>query len=317
MCDTIDRVTPKPKSISVVIPAYNASRFLAETLESALAQTLPPDEVLVIDDGSTDDTATIAARYASRVRVISRTNHGLPASRNFGVEASTGEWIAFLDSDDVWEPNMLERQMEELTKANADVSYTGRVLLMQQGGTATLGEVMCASSAKDIRKVLFYQYGPFVPSSVVVRRSSFEAVNGFDPTMRRGNEDFDLWLRMLHAGAKFTSCPEPLLRYRRHEANWSLDRTWMESCLEVYRRHVLPYLPRSTQWIAYNRFRSGPECDCAFTLRLQGNPDCLSMMARSIRHWPFGYSARYKVFAHMLYMRLKVIFQRLPAGEAR
>src|ERR1035441_5323830 len=103
-------------SISVVIPAYNRSRFIAETLESVLAQTLQPDEVLVVDDGSTDDTAAIAESFVPRVRVFRRSNQKQAAARNFGVMQATSEWIAFNDADDLWDPNKLELQMEELAR---------------------------------------------------------------------------------------------------------------------------------------------------------------------------------------------------------
>ena len=309
-------MTAKPPSISVVIPAYNASRFLAETLESALAQTLPPDDVVVVDDGSTDDTAAIAERFAPRVRVFRRTNHGLPASRNFGVEMTTSEWIAFLDADDLWEPNKLERQLEELTRTGADVCYTGHVLLMQQGETTRLGAVIDVPAAEDVRKTLF-EHGPFMPSGVIVRRTALEAVNGFDAAMRHGNEDYDLWLRMIHAGTKFAACREPLLLYRRHEGNWSHDMAWLGWCLKTYRRRVLPHLPIFTRWIAFNRVRSACECDVAFAMRHEGDRRCLSMMVRSIWHRPFGYNLRYKVLAHMLYMRLKTTFRTSSADAVK
>lgn len=94
---------------SVVIPAYNAARYLAETLDSVLAQTLPPHEILLVDDGSTDDTPAVAARYAGRVTHVRQPNRGVSAARNNGIGRATGNWIAFLDADDVWEPRFLER----------------------------------------------------------------------------------------------------------------------------------------------------------------------------------------------------------------
>ena len=291
-------------SISVVIPAYNASRFIAETLESVLAQTLQPDEVLVIDDGSTDDTAAIAESFAPRVRVFRRSNQRQAAARNFGVQQATSEWIAFNDADDLWEPNKLERQMEELARhPEADLCYTGRVLLMQRGDTATLGRVLDVPPAKDIRRSLFENV-TFLPSSVLIRRSTFLAENGFNPRMRYGNEDYDLWLRLFHSGVKFAGCREPLVQSRQHGANTSKHMAWFEECMEIYRRLVLPYLPRATGWITYFKFLSEHKGDVAYTLREQGNPAHLAMMARSVLRWPFNDPYRYKVLLHMLYTRL-------------
>ena len=99
----------KPR-VTVVIPCFNAARFLRETLESALNQSHAPIEVLVIDDGSTDQSAAIAASYGPPVRVISQTNQGESVARNRGIEEARGSWIAFLDADDIWLPEKLERQ---------------------------------------------------------------------------------------------------------------------------------------------------------------------------------------------------------------
>jgi glycosyltransferase involved in cell wall biosynthesis len=293
-----------PVSISVVIPAFNSMKYLRETLDSVLNQTILPNEVLVIDDGSTDNTAAFAESYGLPVRVFRRTNQRQAASRNFGIQAATCEWIALLDHDDVWEPNKLERQMEELARhPEADLCYTGRVLLIQKGDTTILGRVIDVPPAEDIKRAR-YEGVTFLPSAVLIRRSAILAIGGFDPKICHGSDDYDMWLRLLHAGAKFAACREPLVQYRRHEGNWSLDTAWFDEYMEIYRRLVLPYLPKSSAGIAFNRFRSAHECDLAFALRERGNPTCLSMMARSILHSPFVDPLRYKVLAHMLFSRV-------------
>ena len=153
-------------SISVVIPTYNGSRFIAETLESVFAQTLQPDEVLVIDDGSTDNTAAIVESFAPRVRVFRSSNQRQAAARNFGARQATSEWIAFLDHDDLWMRNKLERQMEELARhPEADICYTGFVAIKQKGKSATIGNVVEVPPAKDIRRSLFRNV-TFIPNSV-------------------------------------------------------------------------------------------------------------------------------------------------------
>jgi glycosyltransferase involved in cell wall biosynthesis len=298
-------------SISVIIPAYNGSRFIGETLESVLAQTLQPDEVLVIDDGSTDDTAAIAESFAPRVRVFSHSKQHTSAARNFGIQQASSEWIAFIDHDDLWEPNKFERQMEELAlHPEADVCYTGHALLMQKGDTATTGRVVDVPPAKDIRRSL-YRNWTFLPSSVLIRRSTLLAVNGFDPKICDGNEDYELWLRLLHAGAQFAACREPLVQYRRHEGNISNNMAWawFKECTGIYRRLVLPHLPILTGWVTYLKFLSEKEGDVAYTLRKQGDPAHLAMMARSVLHWPFNDPYRYKVFIHMLYTRIRNTFR--------
>jgi glycosyltransferase involved in cell wall biosynthesis len=292
-------------SVSVVIPAYNASRFIAETLQSVLAQTLLPDEILVVDDGSSDDTAAIAEAFGAPVRVFRRTNQRQAAARNFGVEQATGDWIAFLDADDLWAPNKLAMQFDELARhPEADICYTGRVLLLQRGDTATLGGVISVPPAAEIRRALFVD-ATFLPSSVVIRRSTILGVNGFDPRIQYGNEDYDLWLRLLHAGVVFAACCQPLVSYRRHETNTALHEAWLDECMDIYLRLVVPHLPGFKRPMALNRFRSTHECDLAFTLREKGDRTCLLIMAKSILHYPFNDPNRYKVLAHMFFTRIK------------
>lgn len=297
-------------SISVVIPTYNGSRFIAETLESVFSQTLQPDEVLVIDDGSTDDSAAIAESYMPRVQVYRSSNQGQAAARNLGIQKATSEWVAFLDHDDLWESSKLQRQMEEITRhLDADLCYTGRVLLHLQGDALTRGKAIYAPPAKDIRKSLLADC-TFFPSAVLVRRSTLLAVGGFDPKCHI-SEDYDLWLRLLHSGAKFVACPEPLLLYRCHEGNSSKKLVTHQACMEVYRRRVLPYLPKYTRWITYNKYQSAIEVNVAYTMREQGNPAHLAMMARSLIHWPFNDKHRYKALIHMLYTRFNNILRNM------
>jgi len=112
-------------TVSVVIPCYNAAPFLRETLESVLAQTHPPLEVVVVDDGSTDDSSRIAESFGPPVRVIRQQNQGESVARNRGIAAARGEWVALLDADDVWEPRKLEMQITALSDAhNVVCCYT-------------------------------------------------------------------------------------------------------------------------------------------------------------------------------------------------
>jgi glycosyltransferase involved in cell wall biosynthesis len=302
-------------SISVVIPAYNASRFIAATLESVLVQTLTPDEVLVIDDGSADNTAAIAESFAPRVRVFRRPNSRQAATRNFGVQQAVGEWIAFNDADDLWEPNKLERQMEELTRhPEADLCYTGHTLLMQKGDIAAIGKVVYAPPAKDIRRALFKGF-TFGTGSVLIRRSTLLAFNGFDPMCKK-NEDYVLWLSLMFGGVRFAACREPLFHYRRHEGNTLKDMAWFEECMGIYRRLVVPHLPRATGWLTYFKYLSDHEGGAAYTLRKQGDPAHLAMMAKSLLHWPFNDSHRFKVFIHMLYTRFGKPYRQASSGSA-
>ena len=293
-------------SISVVIPAYNASRFLAATLESILAQTLPADEILVIDDGSKDGTASIAEAFGPPVRVIRRQNAGQAASRNFGVQQATSEWIAFLDADDLWQPNKLARQMEELNRnPAADLCYTGRVEFTEHDGVIERGNVMPVPAPADLRQALF-RNTTFMPSSTILRRSTFLAAGGFDAKYKI-IEDWDLWLRLLRDGTVFAACLEPLLLYRIHLNSVSHNAIpALAEAKQIFRTYVLPTLPRSTRWLARLKSESGQEASAAIILRRTGDPRHLGMMATSIARNPFGSLHRFKILAHMLYMRVRL-----------
>ncbi len=292
-------------SISVIIPAYNSEALLPETLESVLGQTTRPDEVLVIDDGSTDGTAAVAGAFPAPVRVISKANSGQGASRNFGVELATSEWIAFVDADDLWEPNKLERQMEELARhPDADICYTGRVELMHYDERPTLGKVITVPGPEGLRKSLFHNT-TFLPSSVVIRKSAFQAIGGFDPHFRLV-QDWDLWLRLLHAGAKFAACPEPLVRYRIHPKSVTHNNgiAALAAKDEIYEAHVLPHLDPLTRKLRRNRSRSEHQACAAYVLRQAGDKKCLPMMLTSVLNDPFYDPMRYLALAHMAYTRL-------------
>jgi glycosyltransferase involved in cell wall biosynthesis len=293
-------------SITVLIPAYNASRFLRETIESVLAQTLPADEVLVIDDGSTDDTAAIAASFGPPVRVITTPNQKLAATRNFGVKHAKYEWIAFIDADDLWLSNKLELQMAELARhPDADLCYSGRILLIQEGETTTrLGKVIEVPPADKIREAL-YVNTTFLSSSVVIRRSTFLDIGGNDVNCK-WVEDWDTWLRLLHAGVKFAAVQEPLVQYRVHPQSVSHNALpSLAEAKEVFSRHVLPRLPASTRWIAHQRSQSGQEAAAAYTMREAGDRGYLPMMLRSILRYPFNEPHRYKGLLYMIYTRLR------------
>jgi len=108
--------TPSTPLVSVIIPAYNATAFLGETLDSVLAQTYPNLEIIVVDDGSTDDTPDLLGSYGDRIRVLRQANSGQATARNHGAREAHGELLAFLDSDDLWDPDKIARQVELLDR---------------------------------------------------------------------------------------------------------------------------------------------------------------------------------------------------------
>lgn len=206
-------------AVSVVIPAYNVERYLAQALDSVRAQSLTNWEALVVNDGSTDETLAIAHRYAeldSRILVIDQQNQGVSAARNAAIEASRGEFIALLDGDDLWHPDKLEIQLRCLREREVDVvccrfkecDSKGAPLPSKESGP--VGEF---TSQEFFR--LCYSYFFILPSAVMVRSEALRRLGGFDSSLR-AHEDFEMWLRLASGGCRLAALPDILLTYRRH-----------------------------------------------------------------------------------------------------
>lgn len=208
--------------VSVVIPVFNCKDYLARCIESALAQTHQQLEIVAVDDGSTDGSADVLASYANRLIVVAQANAGPSAARNNGVRHSSGDYLAFLDGDDLWDPRKTELQLAILKahrKAVAvycdhrSVDADGRVL----GATGALEHPR--SSGRMLEDLIRGQRIKS-PSVVMVRREAFEAVGGFDPILRY-SEDYDLWLRLAAQGPILYQV-DTLASYRVHGGNVSL-----------------------------------------------------------------------------------------------
>lgn len=207
------------ESLSVVIPSYNYGRFIGEAIESVLTQTRPAAEVIVVDDGSTDDTEGVVTSFGeNRVRYLRQENAGVSAARNRGVAESRGDLIGFLDADDTFESEKLELQTEKLFQdANVGLVHCGiREFDSETGDTVALNT---DGKAGDVADGLLVWEEPVVNvsgSCLVVRRDAFEAVGGFDTRMKCG-EDWDFCYRVARK-FKVGFVAEPLVNYRSHGA---------------------------------------------------------------------------------------------------
>jgi len=211
--------------VSVVIPTYNRGDVLMNAVASVLAQTRPPAEVIVVDDGSRDDTADrMAALTDPRVRYLRQDNAGVSAARNTGVRAACGDVVAFLDSDDVWKPDKLAHDLDVLERhPEVDAVFTD---LDKRDGEAYVGSFardcppfvrLLARHAgadpvvlepRELRLLLLEEV-PIMPSAFAIRRAVFERVGGFDTTWRSW-EDWELFLRLAAANARFAYVDRPL-----------------------------------------------------------------------------------------------------------
>jgi len=220
-------VNPAP-SVSVVIPAYNVAHYIGETLCSVFQQTFTDYEVIVVNDGSPDTVALEKAiePYLNQVRYIKQRNLGAGAARNEGLRAAQGEFIAFLDADDLWMPTYLEEQLRFLRDNNFDLvcadaihfgdsPFVGKSYMEVYMGTAPVqGEVTFLGLVSAEQSL--------ITSGVVARRAPIIEVGLFDEGLRN-SQDFDLWIRLLRHGARLGYQRQLLMRYRCHENSLSGD----------------------------------------------------------------------------------------------
>lgn len=201
---------PKPL-VSIIVLSYNYGRFLAEALDSALAQTYPNCEILLMDDGSTDDSLDVAARYGDSIRVLTQPNQGVERAGNRAVGEAKGELFAFLSADDTFEPTYVERLHEGLARApDASFSYCRARMFGARTGLI---------KGFPFSPYLLVKLGNFVNGCALTVRRDYLELGGYDPALSDyGLEDWDLWLRMVEHGKRGTFVAEPLLNWRRHEA---------------------------------------------------------------------------------------------------
>lgn len=202
-------------AISVIIPAYDVARYITETLDSVFAQTFKEFEIIIVNDGSpdTDELERALAPYLPRVHYFRQEHRGASSARNRAVLEAQGEFLAFLDGDDLWMPNYLEKQFEFLRTREYDLSYADAMLF---GDSPLAGKTFMATAPSDgpvtFRSLIRYKCN-IITSGVVARRLKVIDAGMFDESLRNAH-DFELWTRMVRAGARLAYQREVLLRYR-------------------------------------------------------------------------------------------------------
>ena len=206
---------PHP-TVSVIIPAYNSERYIADAVKSVLAQSYQPAEVIVVDDGSSDGTARVVQGLGNSIRSLHQANRGEPAARNLGLRNAQGEYVAFLDADDLWRPDKLKLQMDYFAAhPNCAVVYTDMSTFDDHG--------VVDPSVKVRFNITFPTGNIFVPlfretlfgsGSVVFRKHCVDKVGYFDEQFLIGC-DYEMWLRMSRH-FEFGVVDQPLLMYRQH-----------------------------------------------------------------------------------------------------
>jgi glycosyltransferase involved in cell wall biosynthesis len=222
----LDLVHAVPPAVSVIIPTFNRWPMVGEAVESVLAQDFTDLELVVVDDGSTDGTASELARLGSRLRILSTPRKGVSAARNAGVNGSAGRYIAFLDSDDLWRPGKLSRQIGFMDK-HADVQICQTEEIWIRNGIRVNPKAIHRKPSGDV----FFRSLDLClvsPSAVMMRRELFQRLGGFDETLPVC-EDYDLWLRVA-VELPIPLIPEALVIKRGGHADqlsrsmWGMDR---------------------------------------------------------------------------------------------
>lgn len=226
--------------MDVIVPVYNGEAYLAATLESIDAQTHPPKHLIVVDDGSNDGSVEIVCAVAPHARIIRQTNQGQAAAINSGLGVATAPYVAFLDADDLWEPEKTERQLESL-EADPRASYS--VTHLQNFVSEEYDQ---ADSAVD--PSLLRPMPGFVLSTLMAQRSLFYRVGAFDPELRHANKT-EWFLRARESGEVMVQIDDVLVYRRLHAAN--ISQTNASDSLDEY-FHMLH------QRIARRRQENGP-----------------------------------------------------------
>ncbi|MDH3628276.1 MAG: glycosyltransferase [Acidobacteriota bacterium] len=296
-------------SVSIVVTCYNYGRFLRGCLESVLAQTYRDYEVLVIDDGSTDDSVEIAREFVAgeRIRLHERENGGQAKAKNDGIRLARGAYIAFLDADDYWESDKLQRQVELLEGGDAGVVFSRSRQVNEAGkpvGSSSNNKYLLPRRGDVTGSLIFDNFVPF--SSSVVRRECFEQLGVFDENLAMAI-DWDLWLRF-SIRYKFDFVDAPLFSYRvGHAGQMSKNRERRQACCDRIMERFLSQHPgvvppsvlrRAHAYTWANRGRYYERVDRTQAWRCH---------ARSLRSRPFQFSA--------IKGLLRLAIRRLPRGH--
>ncbi|MBK6798516.1 MAG: glycosyltransferase [Acidobacteria bacterium] len=204
--------------VSVIIPAYNAEKFVAETISSVLAQSYADYEIIVVDDGSTDGTLAVLKSFEPKIKVFTKPNGGPASARNLAIRNSSGRFIAFLDCDDLWVENKLEQQVA-FFKSHPEMGlvFSQAQMFIETGGEKIIRSTIGYTADPTLRQLLF---GDYIPNStVMIRRECVDSAGLLNESMDLiAVEDYEYWMRIAHS-FKMAGIAKPLALYRIREGN--------------------------------------------------------------------------------------------------
>jgi len=269
--------------VSIIIPTYNRDKFITRALESVFNQTFHDYEIIVVDDGSTDNTPEILKKYDGKIRTIRQNNQGISKSRNLGISQSNGKYIAFLDSDDYWVPEKLEEQVKILdSHPNVGIVYARMPIVNEQG--AQVGMKPAGISGKNFKELLEV-WGDLPTSSIMIRKECFDKAGVFDTSLAT-MEDIDMWIRIAKNYDLYEIENKVLAYYHRHEGQITKNKIKVfDGYVKIYTKilKIYPEAPRDLMLkrIVMNKYLLAKE------YYLQGNyRDAISNAAAAIAQCP-------------------------------
>jgi glycosyltransferase involved in cell wall biosynthesis len=288
-----------PLTVAAVIPLYNNRDTVVEAIDSVLAQTRPVDEIIVVDDGSTDGSADIvAARFGERVQLIRQANGGPSAARNTAIRASHADLITFLDADDLWLPTHIEKQAALMeTHLECMLSFTSHLIWNEHRNEMRI-ENASINKATFLRRDFFQERLHIATNTVMVRRVALEQTGLFDETLMHC-EDADLWLRIM-VRFHFVHLPEPLAWVRRTVAHQdqlmqsrSCNLKWLNQYFAKHRFTFGRGIGGRATWRA--AYGSVLRREAGLALRAGQQREALNLLIKGFFVWPFvrsGYTLR-------------------------
>lgn len=274
--------------ISVVIPAYNAMHYLPTTMKSLLNQTFDDFEVIVVNDGSSDETEQWVSQIENpKVKLISQQNKGLAGARNTGIAYAQGDYIAFLDADDIWEPTMLAKQVTVL-EDNLEIGlvYTWVALIDEQGKFT--GRVFKNNAEGNVWNQLTEHNIVECGSVAMVRRSCFDTVGVFDQNLPSATiEDWDMWLRIA-SRYPFKVVKEPLVYYRQHPTSSSKNWEAMEQGFCIVIEKAFASAPPELLYLKKRSYGAANICLAwkALQSRSQDYNKAIDFLRQALAHYP-------------------------------
>lgn len=231
--------------ISVIIPAFKQAAFLSQSIESVLSQTRPPLEIIVVDDGSPDETSEICSRFAGRIQYLKKDNAGVSAARNTGILSSKGTWLQFLDADDILPHDAFEKHFQtQASMRESDVLFAGSYLFGPDGERLSGNQEYALPSCPLETFLQLLLGNNFPPHAALVRRRAIENAGLWDP-MIHYFEDWDLWIRLAFSGARYLRTPDLYVGYRHHPGSATKNVERMRNgAMQVLAKTEL-YAPRT------------------------------------------------------------------------